>query len=515
MINILLQSLSRKHATIKADLDGLCTITDLGSSNGTWKGSFKLKPNLQYCIEKNNKEIKFGNVELEFSYNDTDQKENSTNKFVIPETPISTKSSKDVRFIPDSQNSPARVPNIPQSPLQDSLNSSSFLSPSQPMCKPKNSPILAKIPPKIEETIAETSMSTDDEEENIFEKETQVIDGNDSDIFEKETQVIGGNDPDIFDKETQVIGGNDSEIFDKETQVIGGNDGPSNISLNSEDEENIFDKETQVICKDRPLQEEEDIFEQETQPFDNDEIFNSETQVIDPGNMSSENPTDIFDKETQVIDKVDQSNISTEDENDIFDEETQVIDQDIISENKNSTSKDIFDKETQDISMMTTEDVNAISNMETQAMDMTEAENSIFDMETQPIVQENTTSVKNETYNHTKLFTQRMEIDDTLEQNRDDNIFEQPTQKIDIDDDTASNCSEDFLANEPNLDETKEMPKDKEEKADDNADTPLMVNDEDDSERNVNERDIADNNEDDRYVMLNYVSRNTQSPNTK
>ena len=232
----------------------------------------------------------------------------------------------------------------------------------------------------------------------------------------------------------------------------------------------------------------------ETQPFDhNDEIFHSETQVIDPVNTSSENPTDIFDKETQVIGEVDQSNISTEEENDIFDEETQVIDQDMISKNMNPTSTNIFDKETQDISMMTTEDVNAISNMETQAMDITE--NSIFDMETQPIVQENTTSVKNETYDRTKLFTQRMEIDDTLEQNRDE-----------IDDETASNCSEDFLANEPNLGQTKEMPKTKEDEADDDADTPLLVNDEDVSERNINERDIADN-EDDRYVILNYLAQ--------
>lgn len=42
------QSISRKHATIDLDQDGLCTITDHGSLNGTKRNDEPLKPNRPY-----------------------------------------------------------------------------------------------------------------------------------------------------------------------------------------------------------------------------------------------------------------------------------------------------------------------------------------------------------------------------------------------------------------------------------------------------------------------------------
>lgn len=94
-------SISRIHAIIDGQNDG-CAIMDKTSSNGTFKGNLKLKPNVFYALE-NGDLIKCGKINFKFVLSD--------NNFLIPETPqVQVKSKKNV-----------------------SLNeSSSFLAPSQP-----------------------------------------------------------------------------------------------------------------------------------------------------------------------------------------------------------------------------------------------------------------------------------------------------------------------------------------------------------------------------------------------
>ena len=147
-------SLSRIHAVIEGQKD-VCTIMDKNSSNGTYKGSLKLKPNLVYALEHGDVVTFGGTIILDFSVvkecaniNTTTEKEN----FLVPETPAT---SKKIRFresgawmIPDSQSSPLVQSNTKTKPedtscqnfsLESSLdNSSSFLQPSQPMSNKKD-----------------------------------------------------------------------------------------------------------------------------------------------------------------------------------------------------------------------------------------------------------------------------------------------------------------------------------------------------------------------------------------
>ena len=72
---------------------------DKGSSNGTMKGTLKLKPNVMYHLDDND-EIKLGNVKMKFfkpeSEKEKEKENTSTNEdsFLVPETPFQRKDSK-------------------------------------------------------------------------------------------------------------------------------------------------------------------------------------------------------------------------------------------------------------------------------------------------------------------------------------------------------------------------------------------------------------------------------------
>ena len=114
---------------------------DRNSSNGTFKGSLKLKPNVVYALE-NGDIVTFGQILVKFtivkenSTNETIEKENN---FLVPETPITSKRMSKGWMIPDSQSSPLVQSNTKTKPGNNSSqnlslnNSSSFLAPSQPI----------------------------------------------------------------------------------------------------------------------------------------------------------------------------------------------------------------------------------------------------------------------------------------------------------------------------------------------------------------------------------------------
>ena len=122
-------------------LQDVCTIMDRNSSNGTFKGSLKLKPNVVYALE-NGDIVTFGQILVKFtivkenSNNETIEKENN---FLVPETPITSKRMSKGWMIPDSQSSPLVQSNTKTKPGNNSSqnlslnNSSSFLAPSQPI----------------------------------------------------------------------------------------------------------------------------------------------------------------------------------------------------------------------------------------------------------------------------------------------------------------------------------------------------------------------------------------------
>ena len=230
---------------------------DKGSSNGTMKGTLKLKPNVMYHLD-DNEEIKFGNVKMKFfkpeSEKEKEKENTSTNEdsFLVPETPFQRKRVKDTNNsslggspIPESQSRNSSV-SIPQSPLQESLNSSSFLMPSQPMNKSTPSPILSRIKSKSEAELldcaTEPLMSKSDFQEqstDILLQDTEPIQRQ-SAILDMETQPIAGSSSTMMlEIETQPIAG-PSSILDMETQPIsGGSDAPSSTML--------LEMETQAI----------------------------------------------------------------------------------------------------------------------------------------------------------------------------------------------------------------------------------------------------------------------------
>ena len=117
----------------------VCTIMDKNSSNGTFKGSLKLKPNVVYALE-NGDVLIFGQVILKFStvvdnMNETKEKEN----FLVPETPTTSKKMSKGWIIPESQSSPlvqsnTKTPgNMPSFDLSLNNSGGSFLAPSQPI----------------------------------------------------------------------------------------------------------------------------------------------------------------------------------------------------------------------------------------------------------------------------------------------------------------------------------------------------------------------------------------------
>ncbi|KAF8564669.1 hypothetical protein P879_07025 [Paragonimus westermani] len=59
-------SLSRKHARFELDNNGICTVMDLGSLNGTWRNDLLLKPNVRYELRPGDR-IQVGSVKGVFN----------------------------------------------------------------------------------------------------------------------------------------------------------------------------------------------------------------------------------------------------------------------------------------------------------------------------------------------------------------------------------------------------------------------------------------------------------------
>ena len=383
---------------------------DKGSSNGTMKGTLKLKPNVMYHLD-DNEEIKFGNVKMKFfkpeSEKEKEKENTSTNEdsFLVPETPFQRKRVKDTNNsslggspIPESQSRNSSV-SIPQSPLQESLNSSSFLMPSQPMNKSTPSPILSRIKSKSEAELLDCATEPIEPlSKNEFQEQSTDILLQDTEPIQKQST------SEILDMETQPIAG-PSSILDMETQPISGGGyapSPMSSSLKSKSEAELLDCATEPLLSKNEFQDQStDILLQDTEPIHKQ----SATAILDMETQPIAGASSILDMETQPISGGSYAPSSTLN---LQLAETQPIES---SSNKSDSSS--------------------------HSMHMTNNQSSIMDMETQEYIKGSGSG----SYDHTKG-SQKMEIDETLEV--DDKIFDMPTQSTTMDTDNHSDNNSDM-----------------------------------------------------------------------
>ena len=402
---------------------------DKGSINATFRNQKKLKPNVIYDLE-NDCTIKCGDISLKFSSKDIiDQKENSSsnkNKFLVPETPINKRNPK-----VDARNSPNLATYVPQSPLQDSLDGSSFISPSQPLNKSTQSPILAKVEQKSAPVAfdnsehssmldMETQAIVTNESTSMLDMETQALNGGEtsSSVLEMETQALDMRDlapKSVLDMETQALGAEETSksVLDMETQALGA----------EETSKDVLDMETQALGVNETPRS---VLDMNTQAMEANEatkfVLDMETQALG----SNEAPKSVLDMETQAL-------IADETPKSVLDMETQAMsptyhgnvlnpDHNSITTNEPYNDNKLFEAETQ---ALKSDDCKDFVKNET----LDDTDQNPFEVSS-PLNPYDTSKVKNEeTYDHTKG-SQKMEIDQTLleQNNQNPNQLLLPTQ---------------------------------------------------------------------------------------
>ena len=263
-------SLSRIHAVIEADQDGV-TVHDNKSSNGSKKKGMVLKPHVRYNLEHGDT-LKLGDIVVTFDNakdeNNEEEDAESTGSGTllddfddenippnfVPDTPVAAHNNHpvskgrpsltDLSFIPESQSSPlptsvAALKNpfkIPDSPSSD-LNDSSFIASSQQPVQNSRVTALSRrqftsVPTKIDES--------DDEEEDVTKEipETQAVDetventAETSDILEAETEQmlpgLGGNTPAAAASVNRIEKTDNTDILEANTADL------SNLDMSSE-----------------------------------------------------------------------------------------------------------------------------------------------------------------------------------------------------------------------------------------------------------------------------------------
>ena len=263
-------SLSRIHAVIEADQDGV-TVHDNKSSNGSKKKGMVLKPHVRYNLEHGDT-LKLGDIVVTFdnakNENNEEEDAESTGSGTllddfddenippnfVPDTPVAAHNNHpvskgrpsltDLSFIPESQSSPlptsvAALKNpfkIPDSPSSD-LNDSSFIASSQQPVQNSRVTALSRrqftsVPTKIDES--------DDEEEDVTKEipETQAVDetventAETSDILEAETEQmlpgLGGNTPAAAASVNRIEKTDNTDILEANTADL------SNLDMSSE-----------------------------------------------------------------------------------------------------------------------------------------------------------------------------------------------------------------------------------------------------------------------------------------
>ena len=401
---------------------------DKGSINATFRNQKKLRPNVIYDLE-NDCTIKCGDISLKFSSKDIiDQKENSSsneNKFLVPETPINKRNPK-----VDARNSPNLATYVPQSPLQDSLDGSSFISPSQPLNKSTQSPILAKVEQKSAPVAFDNS-----EHSSMLDMETQAIVTNEStSMLDMETQALNGGETSssVLEMETQALDMRDlapKSVLDMETQALGA----------EETSKSVLDMETQALGAEETSI---DVLDMETQALGVNEtprsVLDMNTQAMD----ANEATKFVLDMETQALG-------SNEAPKSVLDMETQAME-------ANEAPESVFDLGTQ--ALISDEAPKSVFDMETQALGAGEAPKSVLDMETQALIADETpksvldmeTQAMSPTYHGNVLNPDHNSIT-TNEPYNDNKLFEAETQALKSDD-----CK-DFVKNET-LDDTDQNP---------------------------------------------------------
>ncbi|XP_040575268.1 uncharacterized protein [Lepeophtheirus salmonis] len=107
-------TVSRVHAQIVLEDNGLVTLEDLGSANKTWKNSSRLQPHIRYTLQ-GDELLKFGDIRAYIHQGSKPPIITETVKkspLLIPETPLVVKKRRpiifddDKSFIPASQSSP-------------------------------------------------------------------------------------------------------------------------------------------------------------------------------------------------------------------------------------------------------------------------------------------------------------------------------------------------------------------------------------------------------------------------
>ena len=401
---------------------------DKGSINATFRNQKKLKPNVIYDLE-NDCTIKCGDISLKFSSKDIiDQKENSSsneNKFLVPETPINKRNPK-----VDARNSPNLATYVPQSPLQDSLDGSSFISPSQPLNKSTQSPILAKVEQKSAPVAFDNS-----EHSSMLDMETQAIVTNEStSMLDMETQALNGGETSssVLEMETQALDMRDlapKSVLDMETQALGA----------EETSKSVLDMETQALGAEETSK---DVLDMETQALGVNETPRSVLDMNTQAMEANEATKFVLDMETQALG-------SNEAPKSVLDMETQAME-------ANEAPKSVFDLGTQ--ALISDEAPKSVFDMETQALGAGEAPKSVLDMETQALIADETpksvldmeTQAMSPTYHGNVLNPDHNSIT-TNEPYNDNKLFEAETQALKSDD-----CK-DFVKNET-LDDTDQNP---------------------------------------------------------
>jgi hypothetical protein len=241
------------------------TIQDNHSLNKTWKNGMALKPGVLYGLEDGDV-VAMGEVKVKFVRNCGEEEEEEqrlkcpeklkqespeaskspttpvNNTFHVPETPVAAaKKSMLFDFVPQSQSSPAPVPESPS--LGDRsgscLDDSSFLAPSQP--PPPASPSRTK------RTLHKTGdwrATKEADSLDIYDVATQRVEA---------VQVTASSSSSIYAAETQKVvtegDGSKKCIYEAETQPFdGGKDNTSHDKTRKHEEKSIFEEETQVIC---------------------------------------------------------------------------------------------------------------------------------------------------------------------------------------------------------------------------------------------------------------------------
>ncbi len=368
-------SLSRVHAVIDGQKGG-CAIMDKNSSNGCFKGTLKLKPNIFYALESGDI-VKLGNVSLKFCQDD--EKENSSHNFLIPETPTTCKKAmrnpNDQSWLaPNSHSSPmvslARTV-LPESPCQETSlnNSSSFLAPSQPLAqgnetrKTKESMMLTCETQPLGDLVAETPSSS------ILNMETQPLRNSDgvgtSSLFDMETQKIHSSEENekvgtssLFDMETQKMNSFEatekvgtSSLLDMETQKIDSSE--ANEKAAKDETKGSQKMEIDESLKQTPAIS-DSIFDQPTQATDLDQQSNASSEDLLEGQDTDEDmfmgSEDILAQDTEKIQPEKEEN-KNETNDEVFEGSTQIMDEDEIKESDDNDAKDDAASESDDSSL--------------------------------------------------------------------------------------------------------------------------------------------------------------------